>query len=187
MTHHEVIWRQKASSNSKLDFLNVKTAGLSGRPHPVLSGILTTQEVMRARVHVKMLAGDYPCYSYIGSDRQQDSYCRLCQNIFPQQPAPVEDMVHLLTLCRATADTRTRFVPDLLNLISQYFPRNEILEYPNHTHLTQLILDPTSLNLPMTIRISPDHPALCQVLAMCRNLCFAIHNDRTRQLKNILQ
>ena len=153
----------------------------------MLSGILTTQEVMRARVHVKMLAGDYPCYSYIGSDRQQDSYCRLCQNMFPQQPAPVEDMVHLLTLCRATADTRTRFVPDLLNLISQYFPRNEILEYPNHTHLTQLILDPTSLNLPMTIRISPDHPALCQVLAMCRNLCFAIHNDRTRQLKNILQ
>ena len=186
VTHYEVFWRQKAATNSKLDFLNVKVTGLAGRPHPVLSGILTTQEVMRARVHVKMLAGDYPCYFYLGSDRDQDGYCRLCHSMYPQQPAPVEDMVHLLMRCRATADTRTKLTPELLNLISQHFPRNAILEYPNHTHFAQLILDPTSLNLPMTIRISPDHPALCLVLAMCRNLCFAIHNDRTRKLKNIL-
>ena len=180
--HHEVILREKAAKNSKLSFLNVQTHGLAGRPHPVLSGILTTQDVMRSRVHIKMLSGDYPCFSYMGSDRNQDAYCRLCLSISPHQPAPTEDMIHLLTRCRGTEDTRTRILPDLLNLIYLYFPTNEILEHPNLTNLTQLILDPTSLNLPMSIRINPDHPALVPVLAVCRNLCFAIHKDRTRQL-----
>jgi hypothetical protein len=183
--YHEVNWRGKAAGNSKLNFLNVQTNGLAGRPHPVLSGILTTQEVLRSRIHIKMLAGDYLCYSYLGRDRNQESYCRLCLSASPQHPAPIEDMVHLLTRCKGTTGTRTRIVTDLLNLISLYFPNNDILVHPNHTHLTQLILDPTSLNLPMTVRISPDHPALHQVLAVCRNLCFAIHKDRTRQLKSL--
>ena len=93
-------------------------------------------------------------------------------------------MVHLLTMCRATADTRSRLLPDLLNTIASYFPSNAILTYPNHTHLTQFILDPTSLNLPISIRINPSHYALTQVLSVCRNVCYAIHKDRTRQLKS---
>ena len=136
-----------------LGFLNVQVQGLSGRPHPVISGILTTQEVTRSRVHLKMLAGDYPCYFYLGSDRDEDTSCPLCQALSPGRHVPQEDMVHLLTQCRGTADTRTRVTPELLNTISMHFPNNTILQYPNHTHLTQLILDPTSLNLPMTICI----------------------------------
>ena len=181
----EATWWEKASTNSKLGFLNVQVQGLSGRPHPVISGILTTQEVTRSRVHLKMLAGDYPCYFYLGSDRDEDTSCPLCQALSPGRHVPQEDMVHLLTQCRGTADTRTRVTPELLNTISMHFPNNTILQYPNHTHLTQLILDPTSLNLPMTIRISPDHPALPLVLSMCRTLCHAIHKDRTRQLKSL--
>ena len=147
--------------------------------------ILTTQEVLRSRVHIKMLSGDYLCYSYLGSDRNLATHCRLCQSAFPHHPAPTEDMTHLLTRCMCTADTRTRILPDLLNVISMYYPTNDILVHPNHTHLTQLILDPTSLNLPVTIRFTSDHPALHQVLAVCRNLCFAIHKDRTRKLKSL--
>ena len=168
-----------------MHFLNVQVTGLSGRGHPVLSGLLTTQEVFRSRVHIKMLAGDYPCSSYLATDRLQDASCQLCQSLFPDYLSPAEDMVHLLARCRATADTRTRILPDLLNIVSKYFPGNTILEQPNQTHLTQLILDPTSLNLPMSIRINPDHPALHPVLAVCRNLCYAIHQDRTRQLSQI--
>ena len=132
-----------------------------------------------------MLSGDYPCYAYLGSDRNQDAQCQcsLCQSVSPHHPAPTEDMVHLLTRCRATTATRTRILPELLNTISMHCPNNDILVHPNNTHLTQLILDPSSLNLPMTIRISPGHPALPQLLTVCRNLCFAIHKDRTRQLK----
>jgi hypothetical protein len=54
---YEAIWREKASRNSKLFFLNVQVTGLAGRPHPVLSGGMSTQEVVRSRIHVKMLSG----------------------------------------------------------------------------------------------------------------------------------
>ena len=106
-----------------------------------------------------------------------------CLALSPHQAAPEEDIVHLLTRCRCTAATRTMIIPDLMNLLSYHFPRNDILVHPNHTHLTQLILDLTSLNLPMNICISPDHPALPAVLTMCRNLCFFIDKDITQQLR----
>ena len=181
--YHEKTWREKAATNSKLGFFNVQVSGLAGRPHPVLTGILTTRDVMCSRIHIKMLSGDYPCFSYLGSDRKQDAYCRLCQFLSPHRCAPDEDMVHVLTMCKATSDTRTRIIFDLLNTIAKHFPRNNILDCTNHQHLSQLILDPTSLNLPTSIRISPDHPDLLKVLSVCRTLCFAINKDRTRQLK----
>ena len=155
---------------------------MASQVDPVLSGIITTQEVTKSRVHLKMLAGDYPCQMYLSSD---NASCLLCQSLLQGQPTPTEDMVHLLTRCKATADTRSGLIPDLLNTISQYLPTNSILANPNQVHLTQFILDPTSLNLPMNIRLSPDHPALTTVLTSCRNVCFAVHKDRTRKLKQL--
>ena len=184
--YHEAFWRLKDKNNSKLHFLNVQTTGLSGRPHPTILGILTTQDVVKSRIHLKMLSGDYPCYYYLGSDREQDAFCRLCHSLLPFHPPPSdEDMVHLLTRCRGTLETRARIIPELLNTIQQHFPTNGILVHQNHSHLAQLILDPTSLNLPINMRISPDHPALSPALAVCRKLCFAIHKDRTNQLKKL--
>ena len=182
-SYFEALWRRKAANNSKLSFLNVQTLGLSGKPHPVLSHILTTQEVMHSRVHTKMLAGDYPCSLYICRDPQQDPSCLLCLSAFPERPAQTEDMVHLIARCRATADTRARILPNLLNTLSLHIPSNGLLQHPNQMHLTQFILDPTSLNLPSDIRICPTHPALHLVLSFFRTLCFAIHKDRTRLLK----
>ena len=124
---------------------NCKTIGLSGRPHPVLSGVLTTQEAVKCRVHAKMLAGDYPCQYHIGRDRNQDTSCQLCKHLVsPHLPTPSEDMVHILATCRATSDTRERILPDLLNAISIHMPTNPILELQNSEQLTQLVLDPTS-------------------------------------------
>ena len=122
--YHEKALRQTAANNSKLSFFNVQTTGLAGRTHPVLTGILTTHDVERSRVHIKMLAGDYPCYAHIGSDRNKDLHCRLCQLLSPHYAAPEENMVHLLTRCRATRCTRTKLLPDILNTISIYFPAN---------------------------------------------------------------
>ena len=67
VSYHEFDLRRKSLTNSKLEFLNVQATGLSGRPHPVLSGIFNSQEVQRSRVHLKMLSGDYPCSSYLGN------------------------------------------------------------------------------------------------------------------------
>ena len=184
ISHTEACWRRKAVANSKLVFLNVQTLGLSRKVHPVLHDILTTQDVTRSRIHVRMLAGDYPCFAYIGSELS-DKCCKLCQVLHPQSLPPVEDMVHLVASCRATADTRTRVLPDLLNLVSQCYPYNQILAEPNQTQLTQFILDPTSLNLPVNIRISSSSKNLHKVIKVCRNICYSIHKDRTKQLKNL--
>ena len=144
-----------------------------------------TQEVVRSRIHLRMLSGDYPCQFYIGRDRHQDTACHLCKQLSsPHHQPQAEDMSHLLTSCRATVDTRSKVLPDLLNEISRYFPNNLVVTSPGYPWLTQFILDPTSLNLPMTARISPDHPALSGILAKCRTYCFTVHKDRSRLLRN---
>ena len=182
---HEKKWRVKAKNNSKLVFLNVQVSGLAGRPHPALSGILTTRDVQRSRVHIKMLSGDYPCYSHLGYDQNQPTHCRLCLAVHPNKPPPEENMVHLLAMCRGTSDIRSPFISNLLNTVSLYFPENELLVHTNHTHLTQFILDPTSLNLPTTIRVAPGHPAMAHILDISRSLCYATHKARTNLLKKL--
>ena len=42
---HEKQLRTAANNNSKMKYLNVKTTGLNGRPHPALLGVNTTQGV----------------------------------------------------------------------------------------------------------------------------------------------
>ena len=53
--HHEALLREKAENNRKLQYLHVKTIGLTRRMRPVLSGITHTQEVVRARIHIKII------------------------------------------------------------------------------------------------------------------------------------
>lgn len=181
-SHHEASLRSKATGNYKLEYLNVQAIGLIARPHPVLEWVLTTQDVTKVRPHVKMLAGDYLCYANIAHDRGTDPHCRLC-HILCHHPAPAENMVHLLTRCRATADTRERILPEVLNTVAASFPQNRILSSPNHSLLTQFILDCSSLNLPVGIRIPPNHKSFISITKLCSSLIYAIHKDRTRQLR----
>ena len=122
------------------------------------------------------------CYAYLAHDRGMDPQCRMCQAQY-HHPAPAENLVHLLTRCRATADTRERIMPVLINTVAQYFPNNRILSSPTHSSLTQFILDCSSLNLPTSIRIHPGHQGFTSITKECSNLIFALHRDRTRQLK----
>ena len=126
-SYYEKQLRERALSNYKLEFLNIQASGLSGRSHPILSWFMTTEDVVRSRIHVKMLAGDYLCYDHLSQDRGGDPQCRLCQ-AFCSTPAPAENMIHLLTRCPVTANPRTRILPDLLNTIATYFHSNKILE-----------------------------------------------------------
>ena len=182
--YHERKLRNKAVNSHRTQFLNVQVFGLTGRPHPVLTWVLTTQDVVRSRVHVKMLAGDYLCYDNLARDRGTDTQCRLCQS-HRSRSAPVEDLVHLLTRCWGTAEPRNRILPDLFNAIAQFFPTNKLLEIHSHKELTQFILDPTSVNLPGDIRLASNHPSLGEVLRLSSNLCFGIHKERIRKLKKL--
>ena len=146
------------------------------------------------RPHIKILSGDYLCYSNLAHDRGIEPFCRLCQAAAPsdrcsdqgqQEQTPIEDIIHLLTQCRATKDTRDRYIPDLLNHVADYIPSNHILFNPTHAQLTQFILDCSSLNLSNDLRIPTDHPGFIHITKFCSRLIYAIHRDRTKQLKSL--
>ena len=133
-----------------------------------------------------MLAGDYPCYSYLAHDRGIDPSCRLCSNLSVSNYLPPEENIeHLVARCRATADTRDRMIPNLFNLVSQYDPQHSLLNKCAHSTLTQFILDCTSLNLPAGYRISPKHTMFRNIARQCSDIIYAIHMDRTRQLREL--
>ena len=183
-SYHEAKLRQKAAGNMKLQFLNVQITGLSGRLHPALSWVLTTRDVMIIRPHIKMLSGNYTCYAYLAHDRGVSPHCRICQQV-SSHPPKAENMVHLLTMCQATADTRERLLPDLLNTVANIMPDNGLLTNPTHDLLTQFILDCSSLNLPTNVRVAPTHPGHTTIAKQCSTMVYAIHMDRTRQMKNM--
>ena len=145
---------------------------------------MTTQDVVTIRPHIKLLAGDYLCHSQLA----HDPHCRLCQNLAPltdQAQAPPEDIIHLLTQCRATRDTRERHLSDLLNTIADHYPYNLLLSNHSNIQLTQFLLDCTSLNLPNDMRIAANHPGFIPTTMHCSKLIFAIHKDRSKQLKSL--
>ena len=135
-----------------------------------------------------MLAGDYLCYYYLAHDRGTQPYCVLCKGLpGPNPPAvpPIEDMVHVLTQCRGTKDTREELIPDLLNTVAIFNPDNLLLFNPTDNQLTQFLLDCTSLNLPNNLRIPSNHPGFHDITRQCSKMIFAIHRQRTKQLKII--
>ena len=184
ITHHEKSLRISALNNHKLKYLNIQATGLSGRPHPIFSWILTTQDVMVIRPHLRMLAGDYQCYAYQASDRGLDPTCKICQSL-GHHPAPAEDLVHIITRCRATADTRSRYLPELLNTVAKYFPTCNLLCNTTHDILTQFILDCSSLNLAPDTRIPSNHPNFTCITRQCSIMINSIHRHRTKLLKEL--
>ena len=117
-------------------------------------------------------------FELLALQRNSDPHCRLC-------PAPVESTQHILTECRATADIRQRLLPELLNLLADVQPNNGFLREPIQNRvLTQFLLDPTSLNLSNTYRISLQHPRLREFFRLARDWCFTVNNNRVQQLKN---
>ena len=182
IAYHEELLRAKAATNYKLIYLNVAATGLSGRPHPILSGLATTQDVLRAVPHIRMLSGDYLCFATLSIERGSDPQCRLCTPGITGH-APAEDITHIVSRCRGTSDPRDRILPDLLNTVMKHNPSNGILNKPNHLTLCQFILDCTSLNLPNDVRLPSTHPGFIDVVNKCRDLCHSIHKERIRKLK----
>ena len=145
----------------------------------------TAYDVSIVCPHIKMLAGDYLCYATLAHDNRSEPYCRLCSNFISLSALtkpPIEDIVHVLTGCKGTRDTRERIMPDLLNTVSDHFPRNRILENPSHE---VVIIDCSSLNLDNDMRINHCHPDFTLITKQCSSFIYAIHSDRLRQLKRL--
>ena len=162
--------RERAEGNTKMHYLNVKLAGLSGSPHVALLNINTTQDGL------KFLTGDYITAERISADQGTSPKCKLCE-------APVESTEHVLTACLGTADTRRRLLPDLLNVVSQVQPSSAILNAQDH-YLTQFLLDCTSLNLPCSHRVPTHNPRVSEIFRISKDWCYAIGRQRLKLLKS---
>ena len=176
LVYHESEMREKALSNYKLEYFNVQLLGLNGLPYPALHNIQDTREILKMKAHLKFLTGDIDSYHHMSLDRGVDPSCRLCS-------APCEHTQHILTECCSTAEIRDRLYPQLVNIVSDIQPSCGLLKQSSNHLLTQFIIDPSSMNLPNTHRISSQHPRLHELFRISRDWCFSINTCRTKLLK----
>ena len=171
--------RKLAEGNSKMEFLNVRLHGLSGKPHPIIAGITDSRDIQKLRAHVKFLTGDILTGERLAKDRGTDPKCRICS-------ASNDNIVHIMTQCRGTSDIRERLHADLMNTVAQIDDKNMVLEHGTTDEtLTQFVLDPSSMNLPSGYRLSTIHPRLQEVLRISCDWCFALNSIRTTLLKQL--
>ena len=176
---HEQKLRNLAQNNSKMEFLNVGLLGLSGKPHPIISGIRDSRDIPKLRMHLKFLTGDIVTGERLAKNRGSDSRCRICSS-------PKDNIQHILTQCRALAEIHERLHADLVNIIADIDDQNKILEHTTSDEiLTQFILDPTSMNLANGYRMSIMHPRLQEVLRISRDWCFSSNSRRSALLKKL--
>ena len=172
---HERNLRNDAVSNSKMQFLNVQLYGLSGRSHPALQGIMTTQDAKKLRLHLKFLTCDFMSNKRLSLDQPNiSSACSLCN-------ALLDSTSHILVSCRSTSDVRSRLWPELMNTVAAVQPMSKILDpNPPPELLTLFILDCSSFNLPCSIRIPAHNPKISAIYRVARDWCFGIASERFR-------
>ena len=186
---HEKVLREDANCNSKMTWLNVSVTGLSGRHHPVLDGVITAQEVKKVRPAISMLAGDYYSYAVKSDQVGGGDHCRICPapviTSATQDTRPREDMQHIQTECVGNKVTRERLLyTTIRSVISQNNTQEEIVElFNDNAVLTQLILDPCSLNLENKFRQNRKFKNFSELLILLRDFCYAVHKERLRKLK----
>ena len=169
---HENEMRRK----SDMKYFNVSLHGLSGRHHPALSGVFTTQDVKKSRCHIKMLIEDYYTYQIKGEHSGGSPNCRLC----PDEKS--EDICHILTFCSSYSDIRIRILEEYSYLCLQSSSEVSFSELiSDRETLCQFILDPSSFNLKKRIHLND--PLLGSFFQISRDLCFTINERRLKLIK----
>ena len=144
-----------------MTFLNVATLGLRGRHHQALANMITTNDVRTSRPHLELLAGNYLTYKVKSDQSGGSPHCRICIS------GVEESVSHVVSSCGGMADDRTRILTEFRTLCNSTKNRisfDEISKCENN--LTQLILDPTILNLPVRVHISD--PLVPQLFKLSR-------------------
>ena len=167
--------RVKASDSSSMKYFNVTLTGLRGKKHPALLGVVTTHEVKKSRIHLKMLVGDYLTYQTKANRSGGSPLCRGCPENSPQN----ESLSHILTECLAYTDIRERIFPEFAEACrttKSSITFEDILQ--NKNSLCQFILDPTSFNLHKRIHITD--PALNEIMKISRDYCYTVNSVRMK-------
>ena len=177
--HYERLLRDDASSNSKMKYLNVSLSGLRGRHHPALANIITTTEVQKSRIHLKMLAGDYFTYEVKSDQSGGSPHCRSCLD--PSKP--VENLQHIISICSAYSDIRERISVEYKEICSTSKSNISFEEICSDSEVfCQFVLDPASFNL--TKRVHMNDPTLLPLFRLSRDYCYAVNSARITILKN---
>ena len=176
--HYENKLRISATGNSLMTYLNVSTLGLRGRHHPALSNMTTTNDVRIARPHLKFLAGNYLTYQIKAEQSGGSPLCRICTS------GQEETICHVISSCQQLAVERETFFLEFrqfCSLTKNHIDFDDISKCEEN--VTQFILDPSSLNLP--VRVSLSDPLMSEFFKLCRQLCHIIDKTRIRLLKKM--
>ena len=168
--------RAMAANNGRMKFLNVTLSGLRGRHHPALNDLITTLDVQKSRIHIKMLSGDYLTFQQKANQSGGSAHCRCCP-----LPSPPEDLTHILHSCIAYSEVRKRIIGEYNVLCNQ---AESIISFDQICNsgdsFTQFVLDPASFNL--THRIHMNDPVLGLFFKVSRDFCYAINSKRMKIL-----
>ena len=175
---HEGELRSLAARNSKLEFMNVSLTGLRGKHHPSLASIVNVEDVKKLRLHTKFLVGDYLTYQVkFDQTGQGNPLCKLCRD-------ENETISHIIATCPAFDEIRNRVVQQMSDVCLLSKSSINLQNLVNNTKsMTQFILDPTSFNLKERIHLSD--PVVQQLFKLSRHMCYGIHSERIRQLKQL--
>ena len=175
--YFETNLRIAAAQNSLMTYLNVTTAGLTGRHHPALSNLITTHDVKLSRPHLKFLSGNYLTYSIKATQSGGSSHCRICLD-------PCETVRHIITSCSGMNAEREKLLQEYKSLCINTQNKIDFEQISeDEALLCQFILDPTSLNLP--VRVSMRDPLLAIFFKMSRDYCYLMDKIRTKIFSEI--
>ena len=108
-----------------MKYLNISLSGLNGKCHPALNNIITSHQVKKSRIHLKMLAGNFLTFERKAKQSGGSPHCRSCAPLSPTGcTPPSESLVHMLTMCIAYNDLRNRICEEYAILCS--LSRSEI-------------------------------------------------------------
>ena len=172
--------RVAAAKNSQMTFFNVAALGLRGRHHPALSNMATTNEVRISRPHLKMLSGNYLTYKMKSEQSGGSPLCRLCSS------GQEESLSHVISSCEGLSVERTKIFDEFRQMCNLTKNSINFDEISNSEHnLTQFMLDPISLNLPVGVSLSD--PVVADFYKLSRQYCYKIDKTRIGSLKKMFQ
>ena len=175
--YHERKLRENASTNSKMQYLNVYACNLRGQAHPSICNVTSVEEARQMRPHLKMLSGDYFTMQVKSQQSGGDPNCKLCLSTNTQN---IDSISHILVSCLSLSSIRDRIMPEIEQICqnTKYFCFDDVSKC--EITLSQFLLDPSSLNLTQRVHVSDIH--LTYLFKKIRNLCWALHNERKRKL-----
>ena len=121
-----------------------------------------------------MLTGDYLTFEKKSVQSGGSPFCKLCDK------SEIESIVHLISKCSALSETRDKITKAFDILLKTAKLKINIYELSSD-QFTQLIIDPTSMNL--RTRVNFNHKIVPALFQLSRDFCYAIDRSRVKLSK----